>query len=130
MACHAGPREIFVNLANMTGRAIDPFMGAFQLESGFAVVERLYLFPIRLTMATVAFFTKPAFMQVGLFVAVKTTTWCLAESHFLLVTSVALDLFVGALERVVRKGVIKCLPIELNNVGIPPLMVCMTMIAL
>ena len=42
MARHASTREILVDFAHMTGRAIDVLVGAFEREFGLAVVVRLH----------------------------------------------------------------------------------------
>ena len=46
MAGHASTREILVDFADMTGRAIDVFVGAFEREFCLAVVIGLYPRPL------------------------------------------------------------------------------------
>jgi hypothetical protein len=69
---YASPREILVDLIHVAGGAIDALMGAFQGEFGLAVVERLYLLPVRLAVAAIAFFTEIALMRLDFLVAIDT----------------------------------------------------------
>lgn len=123
VACHACPREIFVDLADMAGCTFDVFVSAFEPELCLTVVERLYPFPIRLVMAIVALFTEAAFVRFDLFVAIKTESWRLSKGHFCKVAPLALDIPVGTIERIICKCVTERLPVELNDVGSAPLMV-------
>jgi len=74
-------------------------------------------------MAIVALFTEAAFVRLDLLVAVETKAGRLSECHFFKVASVALDVFMRAIEPKIRKSVIECLPVELNDVGSAPLVV-------
>ena len=61
---YASPREIFVFLAHMTGRAIDIPVGAFEREFGLAMVVRLHPVPLRLGMTAVAFFAQTTLVRI------------------------------------------------------------------
>lgn len=99
MAGHASLGEILIDLAGMTSRATDLLVSAPQLKFGFAVVERLYLLPICLTVAAVAFLTETTLVRINLLVAVKTKACGLSKSHFWQMTGVALNVPVGTLKR-------------------------------
>jgi hypothetical protein len=80
-------------------------------------------------MATVAFFTQMAFMGFDLLVAIKTKAWRLAERNFRKVAPLTWDVFMGAIEPKIRKGMVEGLPIELNDVGATSFVIGMAALA-
>ena len=130
VARHATTREVLIDFAHMTGRTIDLLVGALQRKFGFAVVVRLHPRPLQLGMAAFAFFSEPAFMRVDCLVTIETLVGRLSENNFRQVATLATDSLVCILKLIVRKAVIECFPVQLINVGVPPLVVCVTVPAL
>ena len=65
-------------------------------------------------------------MGIGRLMAVEAAPGRLAEFRFLRMTAAALRGFVPVAQLEIRKGVIESLAIELDNVGVSPLVIGMT----
>lgn len=130
VARHAGTREVLVDLADMTGCAGNVFVGALQRELGLAVIERLYLPPLRLAMTSFALFAEPPFMWVDRLVTIEAPPRRLSINRLRQVTGLATDGLVCVLELKVRKVVIECFSVELIDIGSSPFVVGVTVPAL
>ena len=68
-------------------------------------------------------------MGFDMLVAIKTKAWRLAERNFRKVAALTWDVFMGAIEPKIRKGMVEGLPIELNDVGATSFVIGMAALA-
>jgi len=101
-------------------------MGFLEPETGLVVVERLDPTPHCLAVTIVAFFSETALVRFFGLVTVEAAPWSGAEFCFLRVAATALHGPVGIPQRKVRKGVVKCFAVELDDVGISPFVIGVT----
>jgi hypothetical protein len=119
--------DSLVAFANMACGAGDIAVCALERESGPVVVERFYATPCRLSVTIVAPFAKTALVRIVRLVTLEAASGCLAELCRLRVTADALHGLVSSSELETRKSVIECLAVELDDVGISPLVIGVTM---
>jgi len=82
--------------------------------------------PCRLAMATVARFPETSLMRIGRLMTVEAASGRVAELYRLRVTTDALHGLVGVPELEIRKCVIERLAIQQDDIGVPPLVIGMT----
>jgi hypothetical protein len=113
----------------MAGGAGDGLVSALKRKPRRVVVERLDPAPRGFAVASIAFFTKAPFVRINHLVAIEALSGCLAEFDRWGVTANARHSSVGIPEREIRKGVIECLAVQLDDIRFPSLVVGMTMVA-
>jgi hypothetical protein len=94
------------------------------------MIERLDALPCRLDMAILARLSKVPLVPIAGLMTLETAAGCLAELGCLLMTGVAFHGFMPITQLKIRKGVIESLAIELDDVGVSPLVIGVTMGAL
>ena len=114
----------------MAGRAADGLVCTHERKAGLAVVERLDAAPGFLAVASVALLAETPLMGIGGLVAVEAPSWRFSELHGLHMTTVATCRLVGAPQIEVRESVIERFPVELDDVGISPLVIRVAMLAI
>jgi hypothetical protein len=129
MAIHACGADVLIAFAHMTRGAGDCAMCTLERELRPVVVERLDQGPCGLAMTIVAGFPKTPLMRIVRLVTIEAAYGRVAELCRLRVTADARYCFVCVAEREICQFVIERLAVQLDDVGISPLMVCMTMIA-
>ena len=125
VARYAGSREILVDLIDVTRATVDAPMSSLQGKFGLAVIERLDLLPHRFAVASLAFFAEVSLMRLGLLMAIDTEAGSLAEGDFGQMAALALNVLVGVFKGEVREGMIEDLPIKLDDVRAPSLVIGM-----
>jgi hypothetical protein len=126
-ACRTDP---FVALATMARGADDGSMCAHERELGLVMIERLDASPCRFGMASFAFLAQAPLVRIDCLMTVEAASGRLAELCRLDVAPVALRGSVRIAQLKIRKGVIESLAIELNDVGLSPLVIGMAVGAL
>jgi hypothetical protein len=81
-------------------------------------------------MAILAYFPKATLVRIIRLVAIETAPRRIAKLHSLHMTAAAQYGLMGIAQFEIRRGVIKSFAIELHYVGIPPLVIGVTMSAL
>ena len=126
-ACRADP---LVTFANMARRAGNGAMCALEPELGLIVVERFDTTPYRLAVTIVARFPEPALVRIVHLMTVEAASRRVAEFYCLRVTVAALHGFVSVPQLKIRKRMIEGLAIKQDYVGVSPLMISVTMVAI
>jgi len=116
----------FVAFAAVAGGARHCTMGALEGELGLVVIVRFDATPCGLAVATVARFPKAPLVRIVRLVTVKAASGRVAKFYRLRMTAAALHRLVRVPQFEIRKSVIERFAIELNDIGIPPLVVGMT----
>jgi hypothetical protein len=116
----------FVAFANMACGAEDGAMCTLEGELGLVMIERFDTLPCRLDMAIVTCLSKAPFVWIARLMTIEAASGRVAELDRLRMTAAALHGFVSIAQLEIRKCVIECLTIELNDVGISPLMIGVT----
>jgi len=129
VAIHASGADASVAFANMAGRAGDGLVSALERKPRRVVVESLDPAPRGFAVASIAFFAEAAFVRINRLVTVEALSGCLAEFDRGCVTAGARNCSVGVPEREIRKGMIECLAVQLDDVRFPSLVIGMTMVA-
>jgi hypothetical protein len=129
MAIHACGADVLIAFAHMARGAGDCAMCTLERELRPVVVERFDLRPCGLAMTIVAGFPKTPLMRIVRLVTIEAASGRVAELCRLRVTADAWYCLVCVPEREIRQFVIERLAVQLDDVGISPLMVCMTMTA-
>jgi hypothetical protein len=127
VAIHTCGADVLVAFANMARGAADGTMCTLESELRPVVVERFDAKPCRLAMTIAAGFPKLPLMRIVRLVTVEAASGRVAELYRLGVTADALHCLVCVPELEIRKRMIERLAVQLDNVGISPLMICMTM---
>lgn len=91
------------------------------------MVERLDATPCRLAVAILACFPQPSLMRIIRLVAVDASLAGVSEFFRRPVTSIARNGLVRVPQRKIREAVIEGLPIELDDIGISPLVIGVTL---
>lgn len=91
------------------------------------MVERLDATPCRLAVAILARFPQPPLMRIIRLVTIDAALAGIAEFFRRPVTSIARNGLVRVPQRKIRKSVIEGLPIELDDIGISPLVIGVTL---
>ncbi|HEY6257721.1 MAG TPA: hypothetical protein VIY51_18220 [Xanthobacteraceae bacterium] len=122
--CDADVLVAFAGMAHGTGHAT---MRTLKRELRAVVVERLYATPCRLGMTTVACFSETPLMRIVRLVTVEAAPGRVAEFYRLRMTVAARHGRVCVPEREIRNRVIESLAVQLDDVGVSPLVIRMTM---
>jgi hypothetical protein len=102
-------------------------MSALKAELRPVVIERPDATPCRLAMTLVAGLPKPPLVRIARLVAIEAASGRVAEFCHLRVTLAAPHGPVGVPQLEIRRCVIEGLAVELDDVGIPPHVIRMTM---
>jgi len=102
-------------------------MRPLKRKPGLVMVERFHAAPRRLAMTIVARFPETPFMRIVRLVTVETPSGGVAELDRCGMTAHARHRLVGVPECKIRKCVIERLAVQKDDVGIPPLVIGMTM---
>jgi hypothetical protein len=129
VAIYTGGADVLVAFADMARGAGEGTMCTLERELRPVVVERFDALPCRLAVTTVAGFPKTPLMRIVRLVAVEAASGRVTELYRLRVTTAARHRFVCVPEREIRKFVIERLAVQLDDVGVSPPMICMTMAA-
>ena len=116
-----------VAFADMARRADHGAVGALKRELGLVVVERFDPRPCCLGMAVVARFPKATLVRIDRLMTVEAASGRVAELYLLGMTTATLHRFVGVMQLEIRKCMIECFAVELDYVGISPLVIGVTM---
>jgi hypothetical protein len=116
-----------VAFADMARRAGDGAMRTLKRELGLVVVERFDARPCCLGMAVVARFPKATLVRIDRLVTVEAASGRVAEFYCLGMTTATLNRFVSVVQLEVRKRVIEGFTVELDDVGVSPLVIGVTM---
>ena len=127
VAIHACGADALVAFADMARGAADGTVRTLERELGRVVVERLDAAPGGFAMTIVALFAKTPLMRIVRLMAVEATSGCVAELYRLHMATGALYRLMCVPQLEIRKCVIECFAIELNDVGVAPLVIGMTM---
>jgi hypothetical protein len=119
-----------VALPNMARGAGDDPMRALQRKPGPIVVEGLDATPRDLGMTIVAGLAKSTFVPIVRLVAVEAASRRVAKLYRLPMATVALHCFVRVFQLEIRKCMIEGLAVELDDVGISPLVIGVAMAAI
>jgi hypothetical protein len=119
-ACGANPLVAF---ANMARGAEDSAMCTLEREFGLVMIERFDATPCRLAMAALAYFPKATLVRIIRLMAVEAAPRRIAKLHRLHMTAAALHGFVSVTQLEIRKSVIEGFTIELDDVGVSPLVI-------
>jgi hypothetical protein len=130
MTVGAHGAEVLVALANMASGAGHGLVCALEWKPGRAVVEWLDLAPSRFAMATVAFFAKAPLVRIVRLMTVEAASGRLAEFCRRRVTAAARNRLVRVSELEIRRCMIECLAVQLDDVGASSLVIGMTMVAI
>jgi hypothetical protein len=115
-----------VAFANMARGAEDGAMCALERELGLVMIERFDTLPSRLDVAIVTCLSKAPFVRIARLMTIEAASGRVAEFYRLGVAAAALHGFVSVAELKIRKCVIEGFAIELNDVGVSPLMIGVT----
>jgi hypothetical protein len=127
VAINARGANPFVAFANMARRADDGAMCTLKRELGLVVVERFDAPPCCLGMTVVARFPKATLVWIDRLVTVEAASGCVAELYRLNMTPATLHRFVSVMQLEIRKCMVECFAVELDDVGISPLVIGVTM---
>jgi hypothetical protein len=127
VAIDAHGTNSLVAFADMARRAGDGTMGAVKRELGLVVVVRLDARPCCLGMAVVAHFPKSTLVRIDRLVTVEAAPRRVAELYLLGMTTATLHRFVSVVQLEIRECMIECFAVELDDVGISPLVIGVTM---
>jgi hypothetical protein len=116
----------FVAFANMARGAEDGAMCTLERELGLVMIERFDTLPCRLDVAIVTCLSKAPFVRIARLMTIEAASGRAAKFYCLRVTADAQHGFVSVAQFEIRKCVIECFAIELNDVGISPLMIGVT----
>jgi hypothetical protein len=130
VAIHTCGADVLVAFADMARGARDGTMCALERKPRAVVVERLDATPCCLAMTVVARLAKTPLMWIVGLVTIETTSGGVAEFYRLRVTIDARHYLVCVPELEIRKRVIEGLTVQLDNVGVSPHVIRMTMGAL
>jgi hypothetical protein len=119
----------FVAFANMARGAEDGAMCALERELGLVMIERFDTLPCRLDVAIVTCLSKAPFVRIARLVTIEAASGRAAEFYCLRVTADAQHGFVRVAKLEIRKCVIECFAVQLDDVGISPFVIGMTMVA-
>ena len=119
--------EVLVAFVHMACGAGNGAMGLPEQEFGLLVVERFHAVPCRLGMTIVACFTQAAFVRIRRLVTVETAPGCVAELRRLGVTGGARHRRMCVPERKICKCVIEGLAVQLDDIGVSPNVIRVTM---
>jgi hypothetical protein len=122
--------DALVALPNMARGAGDDPMRALQRKPGPIVVEGLDATPRDLGMTIVAGLAKSTFVRIVRLVAVEAASRRVAKLYRLQMATVALHCFVRVSQLEIRKCMIGRLAVELDDVGISPLVIGVAMAAI
>jgi len=122
-------RRIFVIGTAMTLRACSFFMRSGQCKMRLAVIKRS-LAPQLLGMASLAFITLTTLVHIITAMAIDTFTGRVPQWFVVSVTLITCQRNVPAFEWKIREIVYEGVSVELQNIGIPALMLGMTQLAL
>ena len=122
--------DALVALPNMARGAGDDPMRALQRKPGPIVVEGLDATPRDLGMTIVAGLAKSTLVQIVRLVAVEAASRRVAKLYRLQMATVALHCFVRVSQLEIRKCMIEGLAVELDDVGISPLVIGVAMAAI
>jgi hypothetical protein len=127
VAIDARGANALVAFADMARRAGDGAMGAVKRELGLVVIERFDARPCCLGVAVVAPFPEATLVRIDRLVTVETAPGRVAELYLLGMTTATLHRFVSVMQLEIRKCMIECFAVELDYVGISPLVIGVTM---
>ena len=130
VAIDARSANPLVAFANMAPGAGDGAMCALEPEPGLIVVERFDTTPYRFAVTIVARFPEAALVRIVHLMTVEAASRRVAKFYRLRVTAGALHGFVSVPQLEIRKRVIEGLAIKQDYVGVSPLMIGVTMVAL
>jgi hypothetical protein len=122
-ACRTDP---FVTLTNMARGAEDCPMCPLKRELGLVMIEQLDPSPCRLDMAILTCLSEAPLVPIACLMTVEAAPGSLAELGRLQVAAAALHRFVRITQLKIRKAVIESLTIELDDVGVSPLVIGVT----
>jgi hypothetical protein len=129
VAIHTQRADAFVALADMASGAGNRLVRALERKPGRVMVELLDLAPGGFAVAIVAFFAQAPFVGINSLVTVEAASGRLAEFDRWRMTTGARHCSVGIPKREIRKGMIECLAVQLDDVRFPSLVIGMTMVA-
>jgi hypothetical protein len=104
-------------------------MGVLQRELRFVVVERLDTTPPCFAVTTVAHLAETSLVGIVRLVAVEAASRSVAELYVLRVTTDARHGFMCIPKFEIRERVIERLPVQLDDIGLAPLVIGMAMVA-
>lgn len=93
------------------------------------MIEGLDALPSLFIVAVVAFFAEASVVSICLSVATDTVTWGFAKLRLGRMASGTWDYLVCTIDHKIRECMIESIPIELHNIGTPPLVIRMTALA-
>jgi hypothetical protein len=123
-ACGTDPLIAF---ANMARGADDGTMCASERKLGLVMVVRLDASPCRFAVTIIARFAEAPFVRIIRLVAVEAASGRIAKLYGLHMTAAALHGFVSIVQLEIRESVVEGFAIELDDVGISPLVISMAM---
>jgi hypothetical protein len=129
MTIHALGADTLVTFANMACGTGDRAVRALEWKPGRTVIERLDPAPSGFAVAIVAFFAEAPFVGVFRLMAVEAASRRIAEFCCRCVAAGARHRLVGVAKPKIRLSMIEGLAIQLDDVGVAPLMIGMTMAA-
>jgi len=127
VAIDARGADPLVAFAAMARGADDGPMCALERELGLVVVVRFDATPCRLAVTTIAGFSQAPLVRLARLVTVEAASGRVAKFYRLRMTAAALHGFVRVPKLEVRKCMVEGFAIELDDIGIPPLVIAMTM---
>lgn len=119
--------DILVALPNVAYGAVHVAMRALKRKLGPVVVERFDAVPRCFDVTIVADFPKTAFVRIFRLMTIETASWRVAKLCRFGMARTALNGLMCISQLEVRKRMIECFAVELNNVGGPPFVIGMTM---
>jgi hypothetical protein len=129
VAIQACGADALVAFTNVTRGTEDSAMGALELEPGPVVVERFDAAPYRLPMTVVARFPKTPLVRIVRLMTIEAAAGGVAKMCGLRVASDTLHRLVSLPKLEIRKCVIERLAVQLDDVGISPLVIGVAMVA-
>jgi hypothetical protein len=123
-ACGTDP---FIAFAYVARGADDGTVCASERKLGLVMVVRFDATPCRFAVAIVARFAEAPFVRIIRLMTVETASRRVAELYGLRVTAPALHRFVSIVQLEIRESVVERFAIELDDVGISPLVISMAM---
>jgi hypothetical protein len=126
-ACRANSLVAF---ANMACGAEDSAMCSAEGELGLIVVVGLDATPCPLAVTVVARFPEVPLVRIVRLMTVEAASGCITEFYSLRMTAAALNGFVSVMQLEISKSVIERFAIEQDDIGVSPLVIGVTMVAL